>query len=123
MKSSLIWHKRLKIQIPPVRVLKIFRDCNKENCSRVYQFGPRQRDRRAVYLSSFKIRFTHDFLKKSSRRQRDLAISRLKREELEKQHEIKLRIARQRPFLLCMRVCVLLYKYQIKFVVPVSISS
>ena len=32
--------------------------------------------------------------KKSSHRQRDLEISRLKREELEKQHEAKLRIAR-----------------------------
>ena len=34
--------------------------------------------------------------KRSSQRQRDLEISRLKREELEKQHEAKLRIARQR---------------------------
>ena len=32
----------------------------------------------------------------SSQRQRDLELSRLKREELEKQHEAKLRIARQR---------------------------
>ena len=34
--------------------------------------------------------------KRSSQRQRDLELSRLKREELEKQHEAKLRIARQR---------------------------
>ena len=34
--------------------------------------------------------------KKSSQRQRQLEISRLKREELEKQHEAELRIARQR---------------------------
>ena len=34
--------------------------------------------------------------KRPSQRQRDLKISRLKREELEKQHEAKLRIARQR---------------------------
>ena len=34
--------------------------------------------------------------KRSSHRQRDLELSRLKREELEKQHEAKLRIARQR---------------------------
>ena len=34
--------------------------------------------------------------KRSSQRQRDLEISRLKREKLEKQHEAKLRIARQR---------------------------
>ena len=34
--------------------------------------------------------------KRSSQRQRDLEISRLKREEVEKQHEAKLRIARQR---------------------------
>ena len=36
------------------------------------------------------------FSKRSSHRQRDLELSRLKREELEKQHEAKLRIARQR---------------------------
>ena len=34
--------------------------------------------------------------KRSNQRQRDLELSRLKREELEKQHEAKLRIARQR---------------------------
>ena len=34
--------------------------------------------------------------KRSSQRQRDLELSKLKREELEKQHEAKLRIARQR---------------------------
>ena len=34
--------------------------------------------------------------KRSSQRQRDLEISRLKKEELEKQHEAKLRLARQR---------------------------
>ena len=34
--------------------------------------------------------------KRSSQRQRDLELSRFKREELEKQHEAKLRIARQR---------------------------
>ena len=34
--------------------------------------------------------------KRSSQRHRDLELSRLKREELEKQHEAKLRIARQR---------------------------
>ena len=34
--------------------------------------------------------------KKSSQRQRDLELSKLKKEELEKQHEAKLRIARQR---------------------------
>ena len=34
--------------------------------------------------------------KKSSQRQRDLELSRFKREELEKQHEAKLRVARQR---------------------------
>ena len=34
--------------------------------------------------------------KRSSQRQRDLKLSKLKREELEKQHEANLRIARQR---------------------------
>ena len=34
--------------------------------------------------------------KRSSRRQRDLELIRLKKEELEKQHDAKLRIARQR---------------------------
>ena len=33
---------------------------------------------------------------RSSQRQRDLEISRIKREELEKQHELELRVARQR---------------------------
>ena len=46
------------------------RDCNKENwwvhccCSRVYQFGPWQRDSRAAYLLPFKIRFPYDLHKK-----------------------------------------------------------
>ena len=43
--------------------------------------------------------------KRSCQRQRDLEISRLKKEEPEKQHEAKLRSARQRPFILCMCVC------------------
>ena len=57
----------------------------------------RQRDNRAVYLSRHSRSGSHmTYSKRSSQRQLELESSRLKREELEKQHEVQLRIARQR---------------------------
>ena len=50
-----------------------------------------------LYISHYSRSSSHmTSSKRSSQRQRDLKLSKLKREELEKQHEAKLRIARQR---------------------------
>ena len=101
MKSSLIWHKRLKIQAACKNLEKWLETVTKKSdefiaAARGYINSVHDKETAELYTSHQSRSGSHiTSSKRSSQRQRDLELSKLKRQELEKQHEAKLRIARQ----------------------------
>ena len=87
MKSSLIWHKTLKIQMLPEDPLLLLEGISIRSRTETAEQYTSHHSRSSSHMSSSK---------RSSQRQRDLELSRLKREELGKKHEAKLRILKQR---------------------------